>query len=146
MQDHSFWLTVRLNTGVGVRFLYPPPRRLRSGAIGPAFPLAGQSEPCIRGSALPLKKIPKRNTEIVYKWLAGSDEPGLVSSIYAIPVIPVSLQRSYPVNNRPFYSTCPHSCDHNTYALWSLAWMTPSSNGPVPAFVGIVTLVGVLLL
>ena len=41
--------------------------------------------------------------------------------------------------SRLSYSTCPPSCDHNTYALWSLAGMTPSSNGPVPAFVGIVT-------
>ena len=37
MRGHSFWLAVRLNTGLGVGFLYPHPPWLRSGAIGPAF-------------------------------------------------------------------------------------------------------------
>ena len=41
----------------------------------------------------------------MYKWLVRSNESGLVYSVYAIPVIQVSLQNSYPFNNRPSYST-----------------------------------------
>ena len=53
MQGHSFWLAVQLNMGLGVWFLYPTLRWLRAGTIGPAFLLAGQSEPCIQGCRPP---------------------------------------------------------------------------------------------
>ena len=44
MQGHSFWLAVRLNTGLGVRFLYPTPDDCALGPLVQRFYwLANQS-------------------------------------------------------------------------------------------------------
>ena len=58
-----FFISCPIKHGPRGKVSIPPPRWFHSGAIGPAFLLAVQSEPCIQRSGPPWKKDPEKGTD-----------------------------------------------------------------------------------